>query len=99
MKTLKHNYFTETVFVEFDVLIAVSTPFWIVTTCCSIEIHRRFGGTYPFRLWGSMNKPSNEQYACHMIVAAFLLGLLSESGDGSDTFTRSVGELLPNCAA
>lgn len=40
---------------------------------------------------GSKNKPSKQSYACYMLHAGFLCGLLSDPEDGVDIFLRHLG--------
>jgi hypothetical protein len=78
--------------------------FLYVTPFSPIEIYRCFGETSCRHLQGrrvsqASNQPARERYAWHFILAGYLLGLLFDPEDGSNTFFRGVSRLLPDYTA
>jgi hypothetical protein len=74
------------------VVVMKSSIFWDITSCGSLNVNRRFGGTYRIRL------QSRRVYCAHFtpylpLIAPFLLWLLSDPKHGGDTFLRNVGGL------
>jgi hypothetical protein len=70
-------------------MITKNTILWDVTPCSPVEFHGRFEGAYSpiFRV--------RLRSACRVILAGYLLELLSSPKDGGRMFLRNVSSILP----
>jgi hypothetical protein len=69
--------------------------FWIRTQHSTLKVKRRFGRTYLLRLYcwkisQERNQHDADSFACCLLHAGFLFGLLFNSEDGGDIFLRKV---------
>jgi hypothetical protein len=71
-----------------------NTTYWVVTPYSSVEASRRLNVSPPSS--GSKSKVSKTQEISRRQAELWLRGLIFDHEDGSDTFLRNIGGLLPN---
>jgi hypothetical protein len=83
--------------VAFEFLTAVvmkNSIFWDITPCSTLKVSQHFGGTCRLHLQGRrMMQARNQDSACNLLQAGFLLGLFFDPEDGGDLFFffRNIG--------
>jgi hypothetical protein len=80
-------------FVGFEILTAIATKtsiLWDVTSCGTVKVNTRFGGTYRLHLQSQRVNQTKHQ-AGSMHRSSFLAWFAFNPEDGSDIFLRYVG--------